>query len=75
MSRRLRAAVKNAVLFPVYAIVMLAFAALAVAVVGVIVHSIFPLGPTDSVLVGICVIFVISLAGVGAWAGWSDADE
>ena len=75
MNRRLRAAVKGAILFPVWVMTTLTIALLAVLFVGMVIYAAFPLGPTDSALAGMGVIFVICLAAIGAWAGWTDADD
>ena len=75
MDRRLRAAVKNAILYPVYAAAALAATGAVVALLALLIHAVFPLTIWEALSGGSVVLMVVFLAALGALAGWSDPDD
>lgn len=75
MSRRLREALKGAVLLPMGAIAISIASLLPLMLIAIAIYAAFSLDPTNSVLVGVGAVLVVFLAAVGAWVGWRGADD
>ena len=74
MGRRLQAAVRNAILYPVYMAAALAATGLVVGLLALLIHAVFPLTIWEALWAGMGVFAVVFLAALGALAGWREPD-